>query len=98
MIEKIKKLKIGKVIENPIMKKYTTYKVGGEALAIIYPDDINCLIKLLEFLKQNKIKYKILGNGSNVIFKDELYDGVIINLSSLDNFECDDTVVTVGAG
>ena len=98
MIEQIKKLKIGKIVENPIMKKYTTYKVGGEALALIYPDNINSLIKLLNFIKENNIKYKILGNGSNVIFKDELYDGVVINLSKLDNFECDDTIVTVGAG
>lgn len=98
MIEQIKKLRIGKIVENPIMKKYTTYKVGGEALALIYPDNINSLIKLLNFIKENNIKYKILGNGSNVIFKDELYDGVVINLSKLDNFECDDTIVTVGAG
>ena len=98
MIEKIKKLKIGKIIENPIMKKYTTYKVGGEALAIVYPDDVNSLIKLLKYLNENHIKYKVLGNGSNVIFKDELYDGIIINLSSLDKFEVNDTVITVGAG
>lgn len=98
MIEKIKKLKIGKVIENPLMKKYTTYKVGGEALAIVMPDDIKSLIKLMEFINKNNIKYKILGNGSNVIFKDELYDGIIINLSKLDKFEVDGTVITVGAG
>lgn len=98
MIEKIKKLKIGKIIENPIMKKYTTYKVGGEALAIVYPDDVNSLIKLLKYLNENNIKYKVLGNGSNVIFKDELYDGIIINLSKLDKFEVNDTVITVGAG
>ncbi|MBO5096217.1 MAG: UDP-N-acetylmuramate dehydrogenase [Bacilli bacterium] len=98
MIEKIKKLKIGKIIENPIMKKYTTYKVGGNALAIVYPDDVNSLIKLLKYLNENNIKYKVLGNGSNVIFKDELYDGIIINLSKLDKFEVNDTVITVGAG
>jgi len=98
MIEKIKKLKVGKVIENPLMKKYTTYKVGGEALAIVMPDDIKSLIKLMEFINKNNIKYKILGNGSNVIFKDELYDGIIINLSKLDKFEVDGTVITVGAG
>jgi UDP-N-acetylmuramate dehydrogenase len=98
MVEKIKKLKIGKVVEKPIMKKYTTYKVGGEALALVYPDNIDSLIKLLKFLKENDIKYKILGNGSNVIFKDEFYDGIIINLSKFDKFEIDDTILTVGSG
>ena len=98
MIEKIKKLKVGKIIENPLMKKYTTYKVGGEALAIVMPDDIKSLVKLIEFVNKNNVKYKILGNGSNVIFKDELYDGIIINLSKLDKFEVDGTIITVGAG
>lgn len=98
MIKEIKKLKIGKIIEKPIMKKYTTYKVGGEALALIFPDNVECLVKLLNFIKENNMKYKILGKGSNVIFKDELYDGIIINLSKLDKFEVNDTIITVGAG
>lgn len=98
MISKIKKLKVGKVIEKPLMKNYTTYKVGGEALCMVFPNSVNSLIKLIEFLKENNIKYKVLGNGSNVIFKDEYYDGVIIKLSSLDSLDIKDTVVTVGAG
>ena len=73
MIEKLKKLKVGKVIVNPKMSDYTTYKVGGNALAIVYPNDVEDLIKLLNYLKENKIKFKILGNGSNLIFSDEKY-------------------------
>ena len=98
MIEKLKKLKVGKVVNNPKMSDYTTYKVGGNALAIVYPNDIDDLIKLLDYLKENKIKFKMLGNGSNLIFKDEGYDGVLIKLSEFNNLEINDTVVTVGAG
>ena len=98
MIEKLKKLKVGKVIVNPKMSDYTTYKVGGNALAIVYPNDIEDLIKLLNYLKENKIKFKILGNGSNLIFSDEKYEGVLIKLSEFNNLEINDTVVTVGSG
>lgn len=97
MIEKLKKIKVGKVIEQPLMKNYTTYKVGGKALAIVVPDNVECLIKLLKFLDENKIKRKIIGNGSNLIFKEQ-YDGVIIKLSEFNNLEINDTVITVGAG
>jgi len=45
------------------------------------------LILLLSELKENNIKYLILGNGSNVIFEDEFYDGVIIKLDKLNNFK-----------
>ena len=81
MIEKLKKLKVGKVIFDPKMSNYTTYKVGGNALAIVYPDNLKDLIKLLKFLKENNIKHKVLGNGSNLIFSDETYEGVLIKLT-----------------
>lgn len=98
MIEKLKKLKVGKVVPNPKMSDYTTYKVGGPAIAIVYPNNINDLIKLLTYLKTNSIKYKILGNGSNLIFSDNRYDGILIKLSEFDKLDINDTVVTVGAG
>ena len=98
MIEKLKKLKVGKVVNNPKMSDYTTYKVGGNALALVYPNDVEDLIKLINYLKENKIKFKILGNGSNLIFSDETYEGVLIKLSEFNNLEINDTVVTVGSG
>ena len=87
MIENLKKLKIGKVIPNPKMSDYTTYKVGGYAIALVYPDDTKDLIKLLTYLKTNNIKYKILGNGSNLIFSDNKYEGVLIKLSEFDKLD-----------
>lgn len=98
MIDKLKKLKVGKVVDCPKMKDYTTYKVGGECIAIVYPTNVENLIKLLKHLKENKIKYKVIGNGSNLIFSDERYDGVIINLKEFDKLEINDTIVKVGAG
>ena len=98
MIEKLKKLKVGKVVNNPKMSDYTTYKVGGNALALVYPNDVEDLIKLINKLKENKIKFKILGNGSNLIFSDETYEGVLLKLSEFNNLEINDTVVTVGSG
>jgi len=98
MVEELKKLKVGKVIANPLMKEYTTYKVGGNALAIVIPNDVESLIKLIKYLDSKNIKRKILGNGSNLIFKDEKYEGVLIKLSELKEITIDDTVITVGSG
>ncbi len=98
MIENLKKLKVGKVVINPNMSDYTTYKVGGNALAIIYPNNIDNLVKLLKYLNKNNIKHKILGNGSNLIFSDETYNGVLIKLEEFNKLEINDTIVTVGAG
>ena len=56
IIEEIEKLNIGEVIKNADMREYTTYKAGGKALGIVIPDDVRGLIKLLKFLKDNKIR------------------------------------------
>lgn len=96
MIEEIKKLKIGKVEENVDLRKYTTYKVGGIGMVLVSPNNIPSLIKLMKFIKKNNYKYKILGNGSNLIFED--YDGILIKLDKLDKLEINDTIVNVEAG
>lgn len=98
LIEEIENLNIGDVIPNPDIKEYTTYKAGGHALALVIPDDINGLIKVIKFLRMKKIKYKILGNGSNLIFSDGLYNGILIKLDNFNRFEINDNYVTVGAG
>jgi len=98
IINEIKKNKIGDFLENIPMSKYTTYRIGGEAALIVYPDNASKLIKLIEILRENNIKYKVIGNGSNVIFSDKEYDGVIIKLDSINQLTIDDTVINVGAG
>jgi UDP-N-acetylmuramate dehydrogenase len=98
VIQKIKKSKIGKITTDAYMNKYTTYHVGGKVLAIVYPKNIEKLIKLIKILREDNIKYKILGNGSNVIFSDEDYDGIIINLSEINHLKIRGTVVKVGSG
>ena len=98
IIEELKKLSVGNVIESANLKKYTTYHAGGIATAIVTPDDEYSLIKLIRFLKDNNIKYKILGRGSNLIFKNETYDGVLIKLDKFDNIDIDGVEITAGAG
>lgn len=98
IIKDIKKLHVGKVIENAYMKDYTTYKVGGKVICIVYPDDEQCLIKLLCYIKAHSIKYKIIGNGSNVIFNDSGFNGVIIKLDNFNNLNIINNKITVGAG
>lgn len=98
MLEELKKMKIGKIIASPQMKDYTTYRAGGKALAIVIPSSVEHLIMLLIYLKNKKIRYKILGNGSNLVFGDKTYDGVLIKLSALDKLEISGNKIVVGAG
>ena len=96
--EEVEKENIGKIEKEVFMSKYTTYKVGGLATAIIYPKTVEKLVTLIKLLRKYKLKYKVIGNGSNLLFSDKKYDGIIIKLNSLDNIEINDTKITVGAG
>ena len=99
VIELIKKDDICKIYENVSISKYTTYRVGGICRVMAYPTDVSELIKLLKLLKSRNIKYKILGNGSNLLFSDKAYDGFLIKLNSFDILTfLGNNKVKVGAG
>ncbi len=97
IISLIKKAKIGKILENEPMYKHTTYKTGGKA-NIVFPKNIEKLIQLLKIVKENNVEFKVFGNGSNVIFTDSDYTGIIINLKEFNNLQIKESVVTVEAG
>ena len=95
----IKKLNVGKVEENVPLKKYTTYCSGGMAKCVVYPKNSDYLIKLLTFIKNNNINYKIIGNGSNLLFSDKDYNGVLIKLNEFNEIKfISSNKVRVGAG
>lgn len=91
-------LDIKDIKENESLRLHTTYKVGGVAKYFISPESIDELIKLVKYLKENNIKYMILGNGSNTIFSSKTYDGVIINLNKINNMKIDGNKIYVEAG
>ena len=98
IVKSIEKLKIGKVEKNASLKKYTTYRAGGTAKVIVSPKSIDKLLELLKLLKDNNVEYKILGNGSNLIFNDCVYEPVLIKLNDINNCDINNNVITVGAG
>lgn len=99
VIEMIEDAGIGRCERDVLLSKHTTYKVGGKAKLMVYPKNVGCLVKLLKLIKMHDIKYKVLGLGSNVLFSDKIFDGVIIRLSELDEVEFfGNNKIRVGAG
>ena len=96
MIEEL--AKFGKVKENVDLKSYNTYKVSTISKYLIDVKSEELLVSLIKYLKENNINYFILGNGSNVVFPNEPFDGVIIKLNGLNAIDIDDDEVYVGAG
>ncbi len=99
VVLKIEKANLGRVDKNVNLSKYTTYRVGGVAKAFVYPKNVSSLITLLKILNMNNIKYKILGNGSNLLFSDDDFDGIIIKLDEFNDVSfLSNNRIRVGAG
>lgn len=98
IIEYITKNNIGKYEENVSLAKHTTYRVGGNAKVLVYPKNREKLILLLKELRNLNIKYKILGNGSNTLFSDKEYNGVIIKLDNFNGIKYFKNTVKAEAG
>lgn len=96
-LDKLKKLKCGKIESNVNLLKYNTYRVNAVAKYMAFPENEKDLIKLIGYLKENNIKHKILGGGANLIFEND-YDGVLIKLDNFDKLVIEDTKIKVGAG
>jgi UDP-N-acetylmuramate dehydrogenase len=98
MLEKLKKLKVGTVLSNVEYKTFTTYRLKGKAKYVVEVTNLDALKRLLIFLKENHVSFKIVGGGSNLIFKDFIYDGVIIKLNHFDSLSICDNQIKVGCG
>ncbi len=74
-----------KIMLDEPMKKHTSLGVGGNAEYYAEADSLYALNSLIELAKEYKIKYKVLGFGSNVLVSDEGYNGIIICTKKLND-------------
>lgn len=84
--------------ENSNLKRYNTYRLETIAKYLVFPSTKEELRDLLIYLNNSKEKYIVLGNGSNIIFKNKYYDGVVIILSKLNKKTINNTMIEVEAG
>jgi len=99
MDEIYKKLKeFGKVKLNEPMSKHTTFKIGGPAKYFVIVDNTEKLVELLNYLSGEGIEYYVLGGGSNILFQDDEFDGVIIKIKNVECRMLDDVTIEVESG
>ncbi len=86
-----------KLIENANLKKYNTYNLDCKVKYFVEIINLEGLIYTLNYIKENKLKYFIIGAGSNLILGPN-FDGVVIKLSKLTKITITDNIVEVEAG
>lgn len=93
----------GSVKTDVSMSTFTTFKIGGPAKYMLTIDDTDSLVAALQLLDGAGVNWFILGGGSNMLVRDEGYEGVVIQVRSSqfivhsDMFTADAGVPTVMA-
>lgn len=87
------------VLQNEPMSKHTTFRIGGNADVFVTPNTTESLEAIISYVTNNNIPYYIIGNGSNLLVKDNGFRGVIIQLyKKFANIVVNDNVITAQAG
>lgn len=67
-----------KVEQNVSLKQFNTFRVGGPVRFFARAENWQSIYGLREFAKKQGVPYMILGGGSNVLFADDGYPGLVI--------------------
>ena len=67
------------MVDEPL-KKHTTYGIGGPADLMVFPNNKEDLIRVIEIINENNMQLTILGSGSNILVSDNGIRGVVISL------------------
>ncbi|MCI5882843.1 MAG: UDP-N-acetylmuramate dehydrogenase [Eubacterium sp.] len=66
--------------EGELLRNHTTFRIGGAAKYYALPKNAEEIMEAIDFAIVKGLPYYILGKGSNVLFPDKGYPGVIIEV------------------
>ena len=65
----------------------SSFRIGGAASVCAFPTNEKELIFTVEAAKRSGVKYKVIGRGSNLLFSDNGYSGLIVCTSKFSAFD-----------
>lgn len=84
---------------NEPLKNHTTFKIGGPAACFCMPANVDQIRESIRIARESEVPYYILGLGSNTLFADCGYQGLVLCLTKFQS-ECgiSGTEMVAGAG
>ncbi|MCA1959593.1 MAG: UDP-N-acetylmuramate dehydrogenase [Desulfomonile sp.] len=78
LIAEIRAIIKGRVIAKPPLSHYTSFRIGGPADVLAEPESAHELAVLIRRLHELNVPHVLLGSGTNVLFQDAGFRGVVI--------------------
>ena len=80
------------------LAELTTFRIGGPSWALFYPATVEALGEAISWARGLGIPWKVLGRGSNVLFPDRGFPGLVVGTSFLRGKAVRDGELVVEAG
>lgn len=81
-----------------LLAPYSSFRIGGPADIAVWPYSRAALLDLLTAIRRLDIRSDVFGNGSNVLFADEGYRGVVIFTTKMNRVVWKDGILWADAG
>jgi UDP-N-acetylmuramate dehydrogenase len=79
------------------LSEFSTFGIGGPIRHLIEADSVNLIREAFSFAAKEKLPLLIVGKGSNCLFPDQGFDGVVL-VNRIDFCTFSEPLVEVGAG
>nr|MBP3598785.1 UDP-N-acetylmuramate dehydrogenase [Eubacterium sp.] len=68
------------ILEQEPLRAHTTFRIGGAAKYYAIPTTAEEIKEAISFAKERELPFLTIGRGSNILFADEGYPGVVIEI------------------
>lgn len=80
------------------LSQLSTFRIGGKASYAVYPSTADEFASLVALCVSLSIPYAVVGNGSNLLFDDQGYEGVVIVTTGMNTIRREGNTVTADCG
>ncbi|MCL2295056.1 MAG: UDP-N-acetylmuramate dehydrogenase [Spirochaetes bacterium] len=88
----------GEVLFDEPLSNHCTFKIGGNAAVFAAPVSLEEMEIILSEVKKAAVPFFILGEGANILFSDNGFDGLIISTTGLGKASIKENVLCAEAG
>lgn len=95
----LEKINIEQLVKRDVpLHTMSSFKTGGNADYYAQPKDLDELIILVRWAKEQSLDYTVLGGATNVLISDDGVEGLVISTISLTNYHIRGRLFVVEAG
>ncbi|NLM70738.1 MAG: UDP-N-acetylmuramate dehydrogenase [Synergistaceae bacterium] len=82
MAVRLRSLDAGSITCDESLSAHGSWRIGGPADIFVQPSDCDQVVRLVQFTREENLPLVVIGKGTNLLFSDEGFRGVVMKLGS----------------